>query len=97
MKKTICNLVPNKVHEHDMISICMLKICDDSLCGPLGLIFLSCFENGKLPSEWNKAYVDPTYKKNDKQLVKNYRPISLLQIYGKIFERLIYNKPFHFF
>ena len=80
-----------------MLSICMLKICDDSLCGPLGLIFQSCFENGKFPSEWKKANVVPTHKKNDKQLVKNYRPISLLPICGKIFERLIYNKLFHFF
>ena len=44
-----------------------------------------------------KANVVPSYKKNDKQLVKNYRPISLLPICGKIFERLIYNKLFHFF
>ena len=41
--------------------------------------------------------VVPTYKKNDKQLVKNYRPISLLLICGKIFECIIYNKLFHFF
>ena len=80
-----------------MLSICMLKICDDSLCGPLRLIFQSCFENGKFPSKWKKANVVPTYKKNNKQLVKNYRPISLLPICGKIFEYLIYNKLFHFF
>ena len=75
-----------------MRSIRMLKICDDWL----GLIFQSCFENGKFPSEWKKANVVPICKKNDK-LVKNYGPISLLPICGKIFERLIYNKLFHFF
>ena len=36
-------------------------------------------------------------KKNDKQIVKNYRPISLLPICAKIFERLLYNKIFIFF
>ena len=36
-------------------------------------------------------------KKGDKQLVKNYRPISLLPITGKIFERLLYNQMFEFF
>ena len=45
-KRAICNLDPNKAHGHDMLSIYMLKNCDDSLCGPLGLIFQSCFENG---------------------------------------------------
>ena len=91
IKKAIRNLDPNKAHDHDMRSIRMLKICDDCLCGPLGLIFQSCFENGKFHSEWKKANVVPTYKKNDKQLVKNYGPILLLPICGKIFERLITN------
>ena len=80
-----------------MLSIRMVKICDKCLCRPLGLIFQSCFENGKFPSEWKKADVVPIYEKNDKQLVKNYRPISLLPIFGKIFEHLIYSKLFHFF
>ena len=80
-----------------MLSIHMLKICDDSLCGLLGLIFQSCFENGKFSSEWKKANAVPTYQKNDKQLVKNYRPISLVPICSKIFECLLYNKLFHFF
>ena len=80
IKRAIRDLDPNKAHRNDMISIRMLSICDDSLCGPLGLIFQPCFKNGKYPSEWKKANVVPTYKKNDKQLVKNYRPISLLPI-----------------
>ena len=80
-----------------MLSIRMLKISNESLCGLLGLIFQSCFENGKFPSEWKKANVVPTYKKNDKQLVKNYHPISLLPICSKIFECFLYNKLFHFF
>ena len=39
----------------------------------------------------------PIHKKGDKQTLKNYRPVSLLPICGKIFERLIYNKMFGFF
>ena len=38
----------------------------------------------------------PVYKKGDKQLLKNYRPISLLPIFGKIFERMIYNNIFEY-
>ena len=48
MKKALRNLDPNKAHGHDMLSIRMLKVCDDSLFGPLGLIFQSYFENGKI-------------------------------------------------
>ena len=34
--KIIRNLNPNKAHSHDMISIPMLKICDESIYKPLG-------------------------------------------------------------
>ena len=61
--KIIRNLNPNKAHGHDIISIQMLKICDESICKPLRIIFRSCLENGKFPSEWKKANVVPIFKK----------------------------------
>ena len=75
----------------------MLKIFDESICKPLGIIFRSCLENGKLSSEWRKANVVPFFKKNNKQDLKDYRPISLLPVSDKIFERLLYDSVFKFF
>ena len=75
----------------------MLKICDESICKPLRMIFRSCLENGKFPSEWKKASVVPVFKKNNKQELKNYRPISLLPVSSKIFERLLCDSMFKFF
>ena len=49
----------------------------------------------KSPSEWKKGNV-LIHKKDDKQIVKNYRPVSLLRICGKIFEHLIYNVIYDF-
>ena len=49
------------------------------------------------PSEWKKGNIVPCYKKGDKQNLKNYRPISLLSVCGKIIERLIFNETFSFF
>ena len=48
--KIIENLNPSKAHGHDMISIQMLKICDESICKSVGIIFRSCLENGKFQS-----------------------------------------------
>ena len=73
------------------------KVCDTSICKPLELIFRSCLENGKFPAGWKKANVFPAHKKGDKQNLKNYRPISLLPVAGKIFERILYNKMLEFF
>ena len=83
--KIIQNLNPNKDHGHDKISIRMLKLCGNSLCRPLELIFNDCVANGIFPSDWKKGNIVPVQDKNDKQRLNNYRPISLLQICSKIF------------
>ena len=75
----------------------MLKICDDSISNSLEIIFKSCIGKGQFSSEWKKANVIPVHKKGDNQVSKNYRPVSLLSIRGKIFERLLYNNLFEFF
>ena len=56
------------------------------------MIFTSCIETGAFPIHWKEANVVPINKKDSKQLIKNYRPVSLLPICDKIFERLIYNE-----
>ena len=95
--KIIKNLNPNKVHGFDMISIRMIKICGESILKPLKIIFKSCLENGKFPIEWKKANFVPVHKRNNKQLIENYRPISLLPVCGKIQERLNCKRMFEFF
>ena len=95
--KIIQSLNPNKAHGHGKISIRMLKICGDSLCRPLELISNECLANGIFTSDWKKGNIVHVHKKNDKQRLNNYRPISLLTICNKIFERLMFNEMFKFF
>ena len=45
---------------------------------------------------WKLANVTPIHKKEDKQLVRNYRPISLLPICGKIFKKTTFNSLYHY-
>ena len=75
----------------------MLKICGDSICVPLEMIFKQALLTGVFPSEWKKGNIVAIHKKGDKQNIKNYRPVSLLPIYGKIFERLGFNEMFIYF
>ena len=93
----IKTLDPNKAHGCHNISIKMIKICGQSLILPLKIIFKHSLKKGKFPKIWKKANVVPVHKKEDKMLVKNYRPISLLPIFGKMFERVIYNSLFNYF
>ena len=75
----------------------MSKICGKTIFKPLECIFHECLNTGLFPLEWKKANLVPVYKKGDKQCFKNYRPISLLPICSKIFEKLIFNEMFKFF
>ena len=92
--KIIQNLPLNKAQGLDKISIRMIKISGKSLCTTLEMIFKSCIMKGEYPSERKKANVVPVHKKGNQQLLKNYRPISLLPIFEKIFERIICNNIF---
>ena len=96
--KIIQKLDPKKAHGHDMISICMLKICHNSIDEPLQqLISRSCIENEKFPFEWKKANLALFHKKGNKQFLKDYHPISGLPICGKGFKCLIYDSILEFF
>ena len=49
------------------------------------------------PNKWKQANVQPVHKKNSRQIVSNYRPISLLPICGKIFEKIMFDSIYGFF
>ena len=94
--KIIRSLNINKAHGHDNISVRMLKICDLAIIKPLSMIFRNCINNSTFPDLSKKSNICPIHKKVDKQIINNYRPVSLLPICGKIFERLIFNSLFEY-
>ena len=53
-------------------------------------------QTGKFPNELKIGKITPVYKKDDAELLKNYRPISTLPIFGKIFEKIIYTRLYDF-
>ena len=89
--KIIGSLNPNKAHGWDEISVRMIKVCDSALVVPLKITFMSCLRDGTFPNIWKRANVVPVHKKNEKNVKRNYRPISLLPIFGKILEKLVYD------
>ena len=85
------NLNPNKAMGPDGISGQMLLLCDNSVVLPLKIIFQNILKTSVYPDMWKCANVTPVHKKGNKQLIKNYRPISLLPICGKFFEKIVFN------
>ena len=75
----------------------MIKTCSESITLPLKIIFQESLKKGKFQEIWKKATVVPVHEKEDKTFIINYYLISLLPIFGKISERLIYNSLFNYF
>ena len=93
----IKNLNVNKAHRWDQLSITMIEACGNSISLPLKFIFKSMIKEGVFPEDWKKSNVVPIHKKESKNIIKNYRPISLLPIFSKVFERLVFNALCYFF
>ena len=93
----IRSLDVNKAHGWDDVSARMIKICDDSLVKPILNIFRCSFDSGKYPNNWKRGNLTPVHKKGDKNVIKNYRPVSLLSIMGKMFEKCIYDTLYSYF
>ena len=73
----------------DSLSGHILKECAAELAPSLTKLFNLSLSLGTVPLLWKTANVTPVFKKGDPSLCSNYRPISLLCITSKIFERAI--------
>ena len=56
------------------------------MIGPLHYIINLSLDKGHVPDELKIANVAPIFKKGDATLIKNYKPISILPVFSKIFE-----------
>ena len=59
-------------------------------------LYNKCIKNGIFPDELKIGRVSPIYKKDDEQLLENYRPVSTLPIFGKIFEKILFARLYSF-
>ena len=74
----------------------MLKICDTAIAETLSIIFNNCINQSMFPDIWKRSNICPIHKKGDKQIINDCRPVSLLPICGKIFERIIFNSLYEY-
>ena len=92
VKPILDNLDINKAQGPDAISGAVLKNGSETLAYPLSILFNLSYNTGYIPQEWKLANVVPVHKKDDKNKVTNYRPISLTSLVMKVFERILYDE-----
>lgn len=91
--KEVCDIVRSmetkKSCGYDDMPISVIKDNIDLLDVNLALFFNRCVDECRFPDQLKIARILPVYKKKSKFDPKNYRPISLLPVLSKVFEKLI--------
>ena len=93
MVYTLINKLPNsKSVGLDKICTKILQIAAPAVAQPLTKIFNKSIVLGQFPLEWKAARVIPIFKKGQRTMLDNYRPISILPVASKLIERILYNQ-----
>ena len=93
VKKVIMNLDLSKASGPDCIPVVVLKKCEPELSDILAELFNKCLKESCFPDCWKVSSVVPVFKNvTERSTAKNYRPVSLLSVVSKVFEKLVKNR-----
>ena len=91
IKKLLSNLDPNKANGPDNIPGKFLKTCASEMADIYSILFQVSLDQGVVPADWKNANVVPLFKKGDRSLPENYRPISLTSLSCKVLEHVVFS------
>ena len=89
--KLLRGLDVNKACGPDNICPRMLKETAEEVAPILRDIFQQSLDSGELPEDWLLANITALFKKGDKALPSNYRPVSLTAICCKLLEHIVHS------
>ena len=93
VKKVITNLDLSKGFGPDYIPLIVLKNCESELSYLLAELFNKYLKESYFPDCWKVSLVVPVFKNvEESSTAKNYRPVSLLFVVSKVFEKLRKNR-----
>ena len=90
--KYLNNLSANKATGLDGIPSRFVRDSASVIACPLTHVINLSIIQGVVPDDLKSARVVPLFKKNNKTEVGNYRPVSILSIISKVFERVVYDQ-----
>lgn len=92
-KEEVVQLLSSQKEEtaagYDKISVKLNKIILPYIVDPLICIYNKSLKKCIFPSQFKIAIVKLIFKNGDKQLLGNYRPISIISIFAKVLEKIV--------
>ena len=88
----ISKLKGNKAPGPDSLTSELMKSGEYILKLRIYNLILKIWNNEQIPGEWTEGIICPIFKKGDRRLCNNYRPITLLNVVYKIFAILLHNR-----
>lgn len=95
--KTVSKMENKSSFGYDGIPMTVIKKSIRIIAEPLAHIIYMAFKEGVFPQSLKIAVVKPFYKKGNSEDLENYRPISLLTSFSKVFERILVDRLLNFF
>ena len=93
MVRKVVNLDFSKASGPNCIPLVVLKNCELELSYILAELFNKCLKESCFPDCWKVSSVVPVFKNvGERSTGKNYRPVSLLSVVSKVFEKLVNNR-----
>jgi len=89
-------LALNKATGPDNISVRILKEAGSAIVPSLTKLINMSLQHCEMPLTWKKANVIPLFKKGEKDTLSNYRPISILSVVSKVFEKVIFKNVYNY-
>ena len=91
----LSRLCKSKYTGLDKISAKLLRECADLIAESLCTIFNQSIVSGIFPNEWKLSKVVPLFKQGNRSDLNNYRPISVIPVVAKVFDRIIYDQLYN--
>ena len=97
IERIVEKLNTRKSGTYNDIPCFILKEFSDVLCNFITNIINNCISNSNFPKDLKLADITPVFKDTDRTLKSKYRPVSLLPILSKLFERVMGDQMTIFF
>ncbi len=96
VRTAMAEIKTSKGHGIDQIASYFLKLACPWIEMSLAYIFNNSLQTSTFPDAWKVAKVTPIFKSGDKNNENNYRPISVLPVISRLFEKIVYNQLYNY-